>query len=181
MAWTLTSGSSLSLRGILSTTLSAFAEPTVVCLSYLDAISFPSCLLPNSEGSKGVPLLLPGGWMCLKKVLLRTSSFAFVLSLFIVLLLLPCWSCQALLYSSIVPPSVCSAYRWPGEGVVIGAQPCKPTALQWEEERKELLNWGRVLGCSSPFCSVSTDLTLELSRTVLPASEPWVPWVLTLL
>lgn len=61
------------------------------------------------------------------------------------------------------------------------AQPCKPTALQTEEERKELLSWGRVLGCSTPFCSVSPNLTLELSRTVLPASEPWVPWVLTLL
>lgn len=31
------------------------------------------------------------------------------------------------------------------------------------------------------FCSASPNLTLELSRTVLPASEPRVPWVLTLL
>lgn len=32
-----------------------------------------------------------------------------------------------------------------------------------------------------PFCSGSPNLTLELSHTVLPASEPWVPWVQTLL
>lgn len=60
VAWTLASGSSLCVSGILSIMLGAFAEPTVACLSHLDAISLPSCLLPNSEGLKGDPLLLPG-------------------------------------------------------------------------------------------------------------------------
>lgn len=59
--------SSLSLREILSITLSAFAESLLLSLSPTwMPVSFPSCLLPNSEGLKGVPLLLPGEWMCLK-------------------------------------------------------------------------------------------------------------------
>lgn len=44
----LTSGSNLSLREILSITLSAFAEPAIVCLSYLDA-SFVPQLLPSQQ------------------------------------------------------------------------------------------------------------------------------------
>lgn len=114
-------------------------------------ISFPSCLFPNSEGLKGAPLLLPGEWVCLKVLF---SSELLNQPLFCPLvccpLLLPFWNCQALLYSSTAPPRVWSGYRWPEEGVMTDAQPCKPTALQTEEERKELLSWGRVLGCSTP-------------------------------
>ncbi|EDL11328.1 protein serine kinase H1, isoform CRA_a [Mus musculus] len=63
------------------------------------------------------------------KVLLRTSSSTFVLSFAVLPFAASFWSCLALLYSSIAPPRVWSGYRWPGEGVVTDAQPCKPTAL----------------------------------------------------
>lgn len=76
----LTSGSNLSLREILSITLSAFAEPAIAISPTWMPVSFPSCLLPNSEGLKGAPLLLPGEWMCLKVLSSQKSSPTFVLS-----------------------------------------------------------------------------------------------------
>lgn len=86
-----------------SITVSAFAEPTTVSVTYLDTVTSPICLLPNSEGLKEAQLLLPGGWMCLKRIFLRSPLSILVLSWYCPSLLT--WSSHDLLYSFMMAPS----------------------------------------------------------------------------
>lgn len=108
---------SLSMREICLSPSVPLQSPVLSPSPTWMSISFPSCLLSNRERLKGDPLLLPGGWMFLKRVLLRIPfvnprSILWYCPLLVPFLKLPC----PLYSSTTAPSSVWSGYRWPGEG-----------------------------------------------------------------